>query len=285
MQGTIIQGLIALNNPDYPFHPWHGTLLSIAAISFAIVFNTLLAAKLPLIEGSVLILHLTGFFAILIPLWIMAPRGNPRTVLFEFSNNGGWSSTGLSSMIGLSTPLTAIIGYDCSVHMSEEIQDASITLPKAMMWSVMGNALLAFIMAIALIFTLGDADSVLNTTTRQPFIQLFYNATRSHAAVNVMTAIIIVMLSACCVSEVATASRQLWSFARDKGLPGSSWLSVVRKEVEAYSAQGISIDLSLGANRMESSTPVRRCFICDNLITFLHQSWFNDGTECYQLPR
>ena len=98
------------------------------------------------------------------------------------------------------------------------------------MWGVFLNAILAFLMSVTLIFTLGDIDSLLNTPTRQPFIQLFYNATRSYAAVNVMTAIIIVMLSACCVSEVATASRQLWSFARDGGLPGSSWLSVVSRK-------------------------------------------------------
>lgn len=74
---------------------------------------------------------------------------------------------------------------------------------------------------------MGDVDSLINSVTRQPFIQLFYNATRSLGAANVMVAIVVVMLSACCVSEVATASRQLWSFARDGGLPGSSWLEVV----------------------------------------------------------
>jgi hypothetical protein len=37
--------------------------------------------------------------------------------LLEFSNNGGWPSTGLSAMIGLTTPLSVLIGYDCSVHM------------------------------------------------------------------------------------------------------------------------------------------------------------------------
>jgi choline transport protein len=117
MVGTIIQGLIALNVSDYVWHNWHGTLLTIGAISFSIIFNTVLAVRLPLIEGIVLILHLTGLFAIIIPLWIMAPLAKPHAALLEFSNNGGWPTTGLSAMIGLTTPLSVLIGYDCSVHM------------------------------------------------------------------------------------------------------------------------------------------------------------------------
>jgi len=119
MLGGIIQGLIALNNPSYPFHPWHATLLSIAFVAFAIIFNTLLAVKLPLIEGVLLVLHICGFFGIAIPLWIMASRGNPHMVLLHFTNNGGWPTTGLSAMIGLSTPVSAFIGYDCTVHMGK----------------------------------------------------------------------------------------------------------------------------------------------------------------------
>jgi choline transport protein len=111
---------------------------------------------------------------------------------------------------------------------AEEIRDASITLPKAIMWSVIPNAVLGFLMAVTLIFTLGDIDSILDTPTFQPFIQLFYNATGSFAATNTMTAIVIILLASCCVSEVATASRQIWSFARDEGLPGSKWLAQVR---------------------------------------------------------
>lgn len=116
MQAGIIQGLISLTDDRYTSHPWHGTLLSIAAVTFAIIFNTLLAVKLPMIEGIVLILHIAGFFAIILPLWIMAPRA-PGSVLVEFTNNGGWPTLGVSAMLGLQTPLTALIGYDCSVHM------------------------------------------------------------------------------------------------------------------------------------------------------------------------
>jgi choline transport protein len=231
MVGSVIQGLIALNVQDYEWHAWHGTLLTIAAITFSILFNTVLAAKLPLIEGTVLILHLAGLFAIIIPLWVMAPRANAHDALLVFTNNGGWSSTGLSVMIGLTTPLSVLIGYDCSVHMSEETRDASITLPKAIMWSVALNAGLAFIMAVTLCFTLGDVDSLFDSVTRQPFIQIFFNATGSYGGTNAMVSIVIIMLAACCVSEVATASRQLWSFARDGGLPFSAWLSQVNPKL------------------------------------------------------
>lgn len=50
------------------------------------------------------------------------------------SNGGGWSSTGLSCLIGLSSPIWCFIGPDAGAHMSEELKDASITLPKAMLW-------------------------------------------------------------------------------------------------------------------------------------------------------
>lgn len=121
MVGSVIQGLIVLNVKDYVWHSYHGTLLTIAVIAFSIVFNTSLATRLPLIEGIVLILHLVGFFAIIIPLWVLAPRAKPSAALLQFSNNGGWSSTGLSAMIGLTSPVSVMIGYDCSVHMCKAI--------------------------------------------------------------------------------------------------------------------------------------------------------------------
>lgn len=115
--GTMIQGLIALNVPTYVWQNWHGTLLSIAVIIFSVAFNTVLASRLPAIEGAALVLHVAGFIAIIIPLWVMGPPADPKVVLLEFTNNGGWPTVGLSSMIGLLAPMAVLVGYDCSVHM------------------------------------------------------------------------------------------------------------------------------------------------------------------------
>lgn len=94
-----------------------------------------------------------------------------------------------------------------------------------MLWSVGFNAALGFLMAVTLCFTLGNVDDIRQTPTMYPFIQIFYNVTRSCAGANVLTLILILTLTSAAIAEVATASRQLWSFARDKGVPGYRWIA------------------------------------------------------------
>jgi len=94
-----------------------------------------------------------------------------------------------------------------------------------MLWAVGFNATLGFLMAVTLCFTLGDVDEILTSDTGYPFIQVFYNVTKSYAGASILTLILILTLTSAAIAEVATASRQLWSFARDKGVPGYQFLS------------------------------------------------------------
>jgi amino acid transporter len=131
-------------------------------------------------------------------------------------------------MVGLLSPVLSLIGFDCAVHMSEEVKDASTTLPRAMMSAFCFNGLLGFVMAITLSFTLGDVESILASPTGYPFIQLFYNTTGSLAGASVLVVIVILTLISAAIAEVATASRQLWSFARDGGVPFSHWVGRIQ---------------------------------------------------------
>lgn len=101
-------------------------------------------------------------------------------------------------------------GILLTADSAEETNDASRNLPIAMMFSVPFNIVLNLVMAITIVFCLGDIESVLNTHTGQPFIQMFYNSTQSYAGTSAMVATVITMLFLCCVNEVATSSRQLW---------------------------------------------------------------------------
>ncbi|KAK3117444.1 hypothetical protein LTR53_001209 [Teratosphaeriaceae sp. CCFEE 6253] len=163
-------------------------------------------------------------------LWFSRPhrlRLVAKTVWTEFTNAGAWNSDGTATMVGLLSPIISMIGFDCVVHMSEEVKDAGSTLPKALLWSVAFNAALEFLMAVTICFCLGDVTSILSTATGYPFIQVFYNVTHSYAGASAMTSLLILTLTSAAIAEVATASRQLWSFARDKGVPGYRWPSKI----------------------------------------------------------
>lgn len=117
MAAGIIQGLIVLNDDDYVAQPWHGTLLTIGVCAFAIVFNTLLASKLPLIEGTIVFLHIAGLFVVITVLWTLAPRHTAQDALLRITNNGGWSSEAVGFFVCLYPLVVALMGFDSAVHM------------------------------------------------------------------------------------------------------------------------------------------------------------------------
>ncbi|KAK5705815.1 hypothetical protein LTR17_021326 [Elasticomyces elasticus] len=214
---SLILGLAVLNYPSYVIQPYRGTLLTIAIVAFCTFFNIFLAVRLPLVEALVLLLHVAGVFIVIIPLWVMAPRGDAHDTIMVFTHNGGWWNTGLASIIGMVPTIGLLIGYDCPVHPPEETEDASLTIPQVVLAAVGTNAVMLLAVGITYIFCLGDLDSVLGSATYQPVIRVLYNTTQSHAWTTAITLMIVIILLSACVGQVATVSLQLWSFARDKG--------------------------------------------------------------------
>ncbi|KAL8783597.1 MAG: hypothetical protein Q9213_004526 [Squamulea squamosa] len=226
---TIIQGLIVLNNPTYNFQRWHGTLLLWAVICVAVLVNTVISSLLPKIECVILILHILGFFAVMIPLVYMAPHTTAKDVFTLFINGGGWQTTGLSFFVGLYGNVFAFLGTDAAIHMSEEIANASTNVPRSMITSILLNGILGFSMLIAVLFCSGDitAEAIIETPTGYPFMAIFVQATQSIGGSTAMAVVIVVLGICATIAFVASASRMTWSFARDHGLPFHRYLSKV----------------------------------------------------------
>lgn len=68
------------------------------------------AKSMPVINNFLLIVHVFGFFTVIIVLWIMSPRNTAEKVFTEFTDGGGWSSMGVSVMVG---QISAIYGFTC----------------------------------------------------------------------------------------------------------------------------------------------------------------------------
>ena len=80
-----------------------------AILAFAIFINTVASKTLAHFEGLILVLHILGFFSVLIPLVYLAPHGD-ADLFTTFVNAGGWSTQGLSFMVGLPASVFSLIG-------------------------------------------------------------------------------------------------------------------------------------------------------------------------------
>ena len=102
-------------------------------------------------------------------------------------------------------------------QMSEEINNVSTVVPRSILVSVLLNCVLGFAMLLAELFCLGDPAAVLNQEF--PFMTVFLRATNSVPGAAIMVSIIILLSLCSTIGLLASASRMLWSFSRDRGVP------------------------------------------------------------------
>lgn len=81
----IIGEMVNLTHPDAGYGlAWQATLAVFLFIILTVCFNIFFAQHLPLAEGIVLFLHVFGFFAFLLTLWIMADHVPAKEVFTNF---------------------------------------------------------------------------------------------------------------------------------------------------------------------------------------------------------
>jgi choline transport protein len=64
------------------------------------ISNTWGAKSMPIVNNCLLVVHVFGFFIVIIVLWIMAPSNSAEKVFTEFMNGGGYSSMTVTVMVG-----------------------------------------------------------------------------------------------------------------------------------------------------------------------------------------
>ena len=101
---------MTVNDPSYTPENWQGTLFVFAMVLVLFVFNIWGAKALPLVQNALLGVHIIGWIVIITTLWALAPRQSASTVFTQFTNEGGWSTIGLSLMVG---QISAIFGSTC----------------------------------------------------------------------------------------------------------------------------------------------------------------------------
>jgi len=160
-------------------------------------------------------------------------------------------------------------------------------VPRALLYTILINGALAFAMVIALMFCLSDVTTVVASadTLFYPFLEIFYQAVQSLTGAGLLAGIVLVLAIASVIGVYASASRMLWSFSRDLGLPFSVYLVRV-SPVLKVTATKLLIFTSVFF-LVEQCFPTC-CIYChytrsDRLIVF-DCSWVRNSIQCTSLP-
>ena len=110
--------------------------------------------------------------------------------------------------------------------MSEEVRNASASIPRAMLAIYVCNFLLMFPAFLTVCYHVPVIDDALNDSSTYPAVYILKQS-MSSGWVTVMLVVICLLNIASNIVYLTAVSRDLFAFARDKGLPFSGWLSTV----------------------------------------------------------
>ncbi len=154
--------------------------------------------------------------------------------LWTFTNYSGpaggdvWPATDSMLLLfglGLLLPIYTITGFDASAHTAEETKDASRAVPKGIINSVIYSALFGWLMLSAFVLAIPDMDKAAASGWGVFFFTL--DAVLPATLKEILYVLIFVCQFICGLATVTSASRMIFAFARDGGLPASNALKRV----------------------------------------------------------
>lgn len=83
-----------------------------------VIVNVGFAKWLPKLEGFLLVWHIAGFFAVLIPLVYLGPRTDAKFVFTSTADTDSWPNYGIAFCVGLVGNTFPFVGYDTASHVS-----------------------------------------------------------------------------------------------------------------------------------------------------------------------
>jgi amino acid transporter len=112
-------------------------------------------------------------------------------------------------------------GFDAAAHLSEETHDPQRRAPAGIVLSVGVSAIAGFALVIALTLAIHDLGATAGASDAA--LRVLRGALGDGAGRAAMALVVVAMWFAG-LSSVTSASRMLFGFARDGGVPGSEWL-------------------------------------------------------------
>ncbi|KAF8923566.1 amino acid/polyamine transporter I [Dissophora ornata] len=232
---TYVNTMIAIWEPTYEVDGKKNFYIMAALMIIAGIVNTAGGRALKIASLVSVFIHIVGTVVIIVVVLAAAPKLRSAEFVFtDFEDYTGYTSAGASPvfvfMLGLLQSQWSMLGYDASAHMSEETEKSYVNGPRGILLSIFASVMIGLGLALAMTFGIQDYEATLNSALGAA-PQIFVDCAGKKGG----TFLIFIIVFAgflCGVATVAANSRMIYAFARDGGLPYSSFWTVLNKRTQ-----------------------------------------------------
>ena len=201
----------------------------------AIIFfipSSHLSQRIPLILGPRLIprimqislaFSVTGLIVIFCLVLSLRKQSQPlSSITTRGPGRSGWG-LGPAWLLGVTNSMYAFSATDAVIHIAEEMKDPERRLPQAMNLTMTIGLSTAFPLLLVMMLSMADIDAVIHSPL--PYAELSHQITASKTITTLITCWVTTVLFSALIGQWVTCGRLAWAFARDGGLPYSSFFS------------------------------------------------------------
>ena len=168
--------------------------------------------------------HIIGVFALVAAIYWLAPT-QPLGYLRQGFSSASRSPYWWAFMLGLLQAHWTFTGFDASAHMAEETETPRVRAPWGIVLSVAVAGVTGYVLILALTLAIRDHRTILHMKDAAgndiPAAIAILQTSLGARFGNMMAAFASMAMWFCGLSCVTSASRAVFSLARDNGLPGA----------------------------------------------------------------
>lgn len=240
---------------------WSVSLITLGVITLVTIIHLSGIKVASIINNLGVYAELTGVILIIFALaiiWIFAGMVDSKNLFVAVNGLSGKAAGITSFSLSLLLGAWCLTGFEAAADLAEETKSPGKNVPRAVLISQISAVLAGFLIIVFLVLSAGDIGQ--SQQKENPILYILENAlgTRATAAAGIF---VIVSIFACAVASMATASRLIFSMARDKMLPFSEVMAKVNPNTKSPQKATILIwflssCIILGFRRIEIITSV-----------------------------
>jgi amino acid transporter len=220
----IIANMVYVNN-NYSMNAGEVLALYFIVLVLAGIVNTFAETLLTSLCYISVAWHIIG--TTIIVVWMLSTTPTIQDSSFvasHYNNDTGFSSVSYVAFAGVLAAASTFTGYDTAAHVAEETTNSHNSTPIAMLGSVLNCLFLGLFLIIGMNYCIQDISKLTTGLSgNQQAYTVLWQETVGNRATIFFLAIVFVGIECSNCANLTSASRMVYSFARDGAVPFSSY--------------------------------------------------------------